>query len=122
MSYDCYCDADPCTVYRAELRKAAKLHRCDECGAPIATGDKYENVFGVTGDGTFTARTCANCLDVREWVKAHVPCLCWFHNSLHNDLREAVEAFEHETDGLKFGFLRRIVKIKRAGGRYNQYV
>jgi len=113
---DCYCDYDPAVFYhKTDVQRAAKPHLCDECGAMIQVGATYENVFALwdTGYGPTTFKTCALCVELRDWVEAHVPCLCWAHGNLHEDLRNTVDDVWHETVGLKFGFLRRMVLIDR---------
>jgi len=112
MSYDCYCDYEPADVYQATVRKARKEHSCDECGAKIIPGDRYENVFGVWEGSSSTWKTCAYCRDIRTWVNNNVPCLCWAHGNTMQDCRNAIEDAStrapEETRGLRFGLLRRL--------------
>ena len=61
----------------------------------------------------YQANTCERCLDVREFVAAHVPCFCWAHFNLIDDCRETVEEYAHETVGLYFGAHRRIIRAER---------
>jgi hypothetical protein len=69
-------------------------------------------------DGSFGEfKTCSQCASLREWVTAHVPCVCWAHGNLIPDLCDAIDAYCHEAPGLKFGFMRRLVKINQSGGR-----
>lgn len=113
MSYDCACDYEPAEVYQAAIRKARKEHVCDECGAKIIPGDRYENVFGVWEGYGSTWKTCEHCRDIRQWVKNNVPCLCWAHGNTIEDCKEAVSEAAYrapnEARGLRFGLLRRIV-------------
>lgn len=115
MAYDC--DYDPPEFWQRSVHKAVKLHECSECGAPILPGEEYEYVRG-KWDGVFDVlKTCEACHDIRQWTKNNVPCLCWAHGSMMDDCREAVEEAAWraplETAGLRFGFLRRLVKHKR---------
>lgn len=117
----CSCDYDPCEVYSARIAKARKPYRCEECGTGISTGEQYERAFGVSYGHTFEAFTCERCVDLRRWVKNNVPCTCWAHGNLHDDLRSSVKAaYERAPDevrGLWFGFLRRLLLIERPYAR-----
>ena len=61
----------------------------------------------------YRAKTCDRCLDVREFVQAHVPCFCLSHFNLLDDCRETAEYYAHETVGLYFGTQRRIIRAER---------
>jgi hypothetical protein len=117
MSIDCFCDYDPPRFYVATMPRAKKAHRCDECGGAIACGQTYENVSGFW-EFFNTFKTCQRCVDLRTWVGNNVPCFCWAHGNLEEDMRETInEAARRapdETRGLRFGFLRRIVLRNRA--------
>jgi hypothetical protein len=119
-AYDCYCDYEPCEVYSARVARARKAYRCEECRAEIVPGEHYERAFGISYGMTFEAFTCARCCDLRQWVKNNVPCTCWAHGNLHEDLRNSVEAAASrapdETRGLRFGFLRRLFLITHKHG------
>jgi hypothetical protein len=110
---DCYCDYDPPIFYNRTLPRSRKKRRCYECDAIIGLGERYERVAGMWdgGDGVTTFHTCERCVDLRQWVENNVPCLCWAHGSLDDDLDDAVDAAieraPDETRGLRFGFLRR---------------
>lgn len=109
----CHCDYGHVAFYHKELRKARKQHVCDECSAIIQSGEQYEHVRGKYEGYVYSANTCSRCLELREWVKAHIPCFCWYHNNMIEDVQMAVEEYARETVGLGFGALRRIVKIRR---------
>lgn len=108
---DCYCPYEAPTVYSVSHPRAKKEHRCDECGAEIMPGDRYEYVFGVWEGDASTWRTCMPCRDLRQWVENNVPCFCWCHGNMIEDAKETIEAAceraPEETRGLRFGFLRR---------------
>ena len=110
MSYDCYCDYDPATIYSKRIVKARKVYRCEECPNRIQIGERYEYVFGVWEGYASQFKTCSDCTDLRQWVTNNVPCFCWAHGNMREDAREAIEeaAFRapEETKGLRFGFLR----------------
>jgi hypothetical protein len=110
---DCYCDYEPPSFCRREIRKARKPHKCDECSGLIAVGEHYEHVRGKWEGAMDTFNTCERCVDIRTWTENNVPCLCWAHGNMIDDCRAAVEEAVYrakdETIGLRFGLLRRIV-------------
>ena len=117
MSYDCSCDYNPATFYSASIQKARKQHKCHECSGIILPGEQYEYVAGLW-DGNFDYfKTCSRCVDLRTWVKNNIPCVCWAHGNLREDLREATQEASwrapEETRGIQFGFLRRMVAIDK---------
>lgn len=115
MTFDaCYCDGPTASVYRAKLRKARTQHKCYECGRKILPGEQYENVFAIWEGDAQTCCTCSHCLDLREFVKSHVPCFCWNHGNIIEEAHETAEYYAHEADGLLFGAWRRKVLIRRA--------
>jgi hypothetical protein len=121
MSYDCVCDYDAPEFYHREVRCARKPHRCGECGALISPKERYERVTGKWERSIDTFKTCESCVDIRQWTKNNVPCLCWAHGNMIEDCREAVrEASDRapkETVGLRFGLLRRIAQLDRINKR-----
>jgi hypothetical protein len=114
MSY-CECDYDPPSVYRVQKIKAArKPHKCSECSRTIKPGEAYEHTWGVWDGNPDSFCTCSHCLDLREFITAHVPCTCWAHGNIRDDAMQSAQAWAHETTGLLFGAWRREVKIRRA--------
>jgi len=112
---ECYCDYDPATVYRKAVYTARKAHKCYECSRNIKPGESYERVFAIwDGDPTSIA-TCSHCLALREFVVAHVPCSCWTHGNMIDEVMEDADQWAHEAPGLWFGALRRKILIQRAG-------
>lgn len=116
---DCYCDYDPpAEFYGVSIRKARKQHRCEECGRYILPGERYEKVVGKWEGEVSGFNTCTHCLDIRTFVKNSVPCFCWFHGSMLDDAREAIEwAYDRASDevrGLFMGFGRLVVAGRRA--------
>jgi hypothetical protein len=112
---ECYCDYDPAVFYHKTRPKARRAYTCEECLRTIEPGQAYENVFAKWEDWPVTFKTCAECADLRQWVKNNVPCLCWAHGNLFEDLQMAVNdaccRAPLETAGLRFGFLRRMNAI-----------
>lgn len=96
MSDYCYCDYEPCEFYRATKHTARKEHRCDECGGVIKAGTVYEYISGKTDGDLWTAKTCPNCLALREYVQAHVPCFCWYSHTMLDDAIDTLREFQHE--------------------------
>lgn len=115
---DCYCDYVPVDVHRARKVRARKPYRCEECGKRIAVGEVHEYVFAVYDGDPSQFRTCAHCLDIRQFVQNNIPCFCWAYGNLIDDAREAIDAAywraKEEVRGLAFGFGRLLVKSKRA--------
>lgn len=87
-------------------------HRCTECDSTIHPGERYERVFGVWERDPGVVRTCPRCLDLRDFVAAHVPCFCWSHGNTREDALATARAFAAEAPGLLFGALRREVTIR----------
>lgn len=114
MSYECVCDGDYPEVYERRLQKARKTHKCDECWREIKPGEQYEYTFSVLGGDVWPSRTCSHCLDLRDFVVAHIPCSCWQHGSMIDDVMEDAKQWAHQAPGLLFGAYRRRVHITRA--------
>lgn len=118
MSYDCYCDYDAPEFHRRTTSKARKQHKCCECCAPIFIGEKYEYVIGKWEGQVDTFKTCQLCADLRIWVENNIPCACWHHGNMHDELwqniEDAVDRAPKETVGIRFGFRRRLWKIQEA--------
>jgi hypothetical protein len=115
---ECFCDYDPPEFWNKSDRKARKEHRCYECGRPIKPGEIYEVVAGVW-DGQFdTFKTCSHCRDIRQFVKNSVPCFCWAHGNLDEDVRNTIEEAywraRDEVRGLAFRVGRMVIARKRA--------
>lgn len=105
----CYCDYDSPVMYIRHTPKARKSRRCYECGRVIPAGKRYERVTGIweRGDRPSRHNTCGNCVALRAWVVAHVPCLCWTHGNLLDECIETAREYAHEAPGLLFGAYRR---------------
>lgn len=119
MAIDCWCDydSDPPDFYRVKIQRAKKTHKCYECSGTIIPGEQYEYVSGMWYGYMDIFKTCERCFDLRTWVKNNVPCFCWAHGNLSEDMQlainDAISRAREETRGLKFAFLRKIVQRDR---------
>lgn len=112
----CYCDYEPAEMYVANLaKKAYKTHQCSECFRRINEGESYEKVVGKWDGNIGSFKTCVNCLAVRDFITAHIPCFCWSHAGVLEDAKEAINDIEEIIPGLLFGFGRLIVAVRKAG-------
>lgn len=80
---ECYCDADPPKVWESTRPKAAKDHRCCECGGVIKRGETHEAFRGLWDGGWHTYRTCADCLHIR----CETGCSCYEFGDLGEVVR-----------------------------------
>jgi hypothetical protein len=114
MSYDCYCDYEaPSVCSVRHIKSARKPHVCYECRAPILAGEPYEYTSGIW-DGEFSDfHTCKLCAELREWAKISVPCFCWAHGDLHENVREMVQDIAPTLPGFFMEYGRRMVKIRQ---------
>jgi hypothetical protein len=111
---ECFCDYDQPEFYRTARPRARKSYKCYECGAPIQPGESYRYDVAKWEGEVDTFKTCGDCSSLEQWVRNNVPCVCWAHGNMLEDLRNDVEAAceraPKETVGLFFGFLRRRYK------------
>jgi len=114
---ECYCDYDePAKVWHEEMRKAKVRHKCSECAGPVLPGENYERVRWISYDGEGGCyKTCQRCLNIVAYVKAHVPCFCWYRQGLYEDggVVDTCWSYAHEAPGLMFGLGRLIVAKNR---------
>lgn len=97
----CECDyGDGPEVFRAKTVTARKAHKCSECRGEIAATESYELVFGIWDGDALTFKACPDCVALRSWVEAHVPCFCWAFGTLHNDARDTMSDWDSECPGL----------------------
>lgn len=96
---------------RYKIQRAAKAHRCDECGRAINKGERYEYFTGLSADSGYwyTTRTCPHCLGARHWLQ--VECNGWLFEAVYEDLKEH---FEEQPD-LHLG--RLLVGMRRRWAR-----
>lgn len=114
MSYSCVCDYDPATFYtKRRVRAARSIHRCEECGRTIYRGEPYEYVVGQWDDIFGVFHTCVDCVALRDWAVDAVPCFCWGHGSLRDDVREMVLYYSSEIPGFFVEYGRLVIKARR---------
>ena len=109
---DCYCDYETPAFYFDKLVKARNQHKCSECGKRINKDEIYERVNGKWDDRIDTYKTCSRCLDLRNYTKQNVKCLCWCHENMIDDCIETLKEYKRELPGLLFGGYRLLSKIK----------
>ena len=114
MDAQCYCDYEPATVYdRRTITASKSKHVCYECARGIDVGESYERV-AMLYDGHWTiAKTCSNCLDVRDYITDHAPCFCWLHGSMLDDAVETLRSYACESVGFWIGGMKRVLRAKR---------
>ena len=75
---------DTPTVYNTTHPRAAKEHRCEECGESIPKGAKYELYKSLFDSSWQTTRTCMSCAEIRD----HFACGPYIIGQLWEDLEE----------------------------------
>jgi hypothetical protein len=76
-------------VSESTMRRAAKSHRCGECGRTIERGEVHEYASMLWDDGVAEwhhHRTCAHCIAARHWLL--VQCDGWCYSMVREDLEE----------------------------------
>lgn len=104
MDDACYCDFDPPIFYhKTDVTAAREAHACNDCGRAILPGESYERVRALweRGDSPQTLHTCAWCVDLRDWITAHVPCFCYMHGGLMTMVQEELDNNYEARDTLK---------------------
>ena len=113
MSY-CYCDDfDTVDMHTRSTCKVRKACVCRECRRDIAAGEMARSDSYFFEGKWYRDRTCSDCVALEEWIAAHVPCFnyCLPFGALFDQADEAIADLWRETVGLKFGYLRRKLKI-----------
>ncbi len=77
MGLICECDDDGPALFKEDMVKAKKQHKCCECCKPINPGDVYEYAFGVWGGDAGSFHTCEKCSDLRQSLIAAGFCLAF---------------------------------------------
>ena len=109
----CSCDGEVADFYRARRPMAHKHHMCDECGATIPTGERYEYAT-MLYDGAWTSyKTCVACLEMRDLVESASRCFCWHHCALHHDIRQWCEDEGPDYPGIRFALGRLVIAKRR---------
>lgn len=109
-----YGDGDGWKVFHQADRRAAKQHRCGECGRDIEKGETYRHASGLINGQTLwdTFRTCAHCVQAIRWLQ--VACEGYMFEMAKEDLREHVDGYESE---LRSAALTRLVRWQAARWR-----
>ena len=115
MSDACYCDLGDGApiIYEAERVKARIAHKCYECGRAINPGDRYERARMLFDGSWQVDKTCARCLDARDYITAHAPCFCWLHGSMLDDARAVIDEHGHASAGFYIGAMKRVLRAER---------
>lgn len=109
----CYCDFDPPEFSRVSVVTARVSHKCESCGCNIPSGSRYERAVGKWPDGFDSFATCAECLALRQYVTAHVPCFCWTYQNLYEDATEILREYCHHVPGMAMEAGRMLVNMRR---------
>ena len=70
-----------------KIVKARKKHRCGECHQVILPGQEYERYTGIYDGDFFTAKTCSDCLSLRE---SEIFCGNWRFGVIWDDFFDAL--------------------------------
>lgn len=109
---ECYCDYEPASFHVWRIRTARKKHRCEACSRNIQPGERYEQATGKWGARVESFATCAECVNLREYVQAHVPCFCWCYQTLFEDALETLREYAHVVPGMGMESGRLIVAMR----------
>ena len=116
MSLACYCDYESPRWYASKVRRARKVHKCEECEGLIAVGEQYEAAWGVMdwGEKALYGQNLRSMPDSANMgQKRYLPCFCWAHGNLNDDMDNAIVDARwrapQETQGLWFGYGRLLV-------------
>jgi len=80
--YDaCYCDdLERPSISKETLVQNARIEReCTECRHAILPGESYHELWGIwpgIQHEPMVHASCARCMVLREYVRAHIPCFC----------------------------------------------
>lgn len=83
---------DEWDVFNSCERRAAKDHRCGECGRTIVKGERYAWAKGLFDGHWSTYRTCLQCEAAKQWLLA--VCSGYFFEMTTEDLRNHVDGDE----------------------------
>ena len=112
MSY-CYCDYEMPEFLREKMVTARVAHRCCECTSTILPSEQYELVTGKWAGEMGVHKTCAECVKLRDYVTAHVPCFCWAYENLYEDATEILREYCHHVPGMAMEAGRMLVNMRR---------
>ena len=112
MTY-CYCDHESAEFLVERTRKARKPHRCEACTVTILPGEQYEQVVAKCDGRIENFATCADCVALREYVTAHIPCFCWTYQELFDESREEMREHAHLVPGMAMESGRLLVAMRK---------
>jgi hypothetical protein len=105
-------DGEQWTLFRSGQRRAAKDHRCCECGRTIASGEHYAYATGLIDDTWLSYRTCVQCEAACGWLR--IVCGGWVYGLTEEDLVNHVTGDERD---LRSRPLTRLVRWMKADWR-----
>ena len=108
----CMIGEDEWDFYARDERRAAKAHRCCECGRTIEIGERHQYARGAMNGYWSAYRTCAHCDAAAEWLV--VVCGGWLYEATSMDLRDHVDG---EESYLRTAALTRLVRWMKADWR-----
>lgn len=82
---------DRAEVWNEQPRKARKQYKCGECYREIAVGERYVYLWAKGSDGPFTARWCAHCDVLKDWLWTN--CSGSVIGSVIEDCRDHVQEY-----------------------------
>ncbi len=86
--------------------RAAKAHKCNECGRRIEVGETHGVYVGLWEGDFFQMRTCSRCTKARKWLEARG------HGWQAGDIREWVRICV-DTDGPEIIQKARVKRLAR---------
>lgn len=84
-------DGELCDIWREAERRAAKEHKCTECGRQIAKGERYLRIEGLYDGSWTTMRVCAHCRVGADWLRAE--CGGFTLDGVIDEVREHAEEY-----------------------------
>ena len=94
-------------IYRSSIRRAAKAHKCVECGRIIAVGETYRYDFQVYEGDAYSFRTCAHCQVAQAWLRRE--CGGYLIEGTWEDIAEHITEYPE----LRFPLGRLIVQSRK---------
>lgn len=91
-------DCDRSEFMSTSYQRAAKIHRCYECGRDIAKGERYRRTFTVTEGSAGTFLMCGHCEAAAGWLLRE--CGGFMFDQVAEELAEHAEEYPHVADAL----------------------
>lgn len=89
------CAIDGCyetyAVWNVGDRRAAKPHKCGECGRDIAKGETYRYTTGLYDGHWTTNHVCQHCTVAAEWLR--INCGGYLDFGVYDDIHEHAEEY-----------------------------